>query len=160
MRRLHPRRRFTAAALLVAASAAAVTVSLPAGATGTGGIVTCDVVTGSQQGPPQLYSCSASTGGAGSIEPYPFFVAGTHTGTIYWSLPSTTKHLTTVIRVKTRVVKKKSTPCGTGATELKVGGNVRSDSGGIVTVGGPVSAVLCQSHGTFELLNNTAMTIG
>jgi hypothetical protein len=27
-------------------------------------------------------------------------------------------------------------------------------------VGGPVSAVLCQSHGTFELLNNTAMTIG
>jgi len=157
---MHPVRRLAVVGLVVTALVAALTISLSAAATGTGGVVTCDQVTGSQLGPAQLYSCTASTGGAGSIEPYPFFVAGTHTGTIYWSQPSTTKHLTTVIRARTRVVTKKGNPCGASSTELKVRGSVRSDTSGVVTVGGPVSAILCQANGSFQLLPNTTIVIG
>ncbi len=160
MRRMHPIRRLAVAGFVVAGSMAALTASLPVAATATGGIVTCDQVTGSQWGPAELYSCTASTGGAASIEPYPFFVAGTHTGTIYWSQPSTTQHLTTVIRARTQVVKKKNNPCGAGSTELRASGRVRSDTSGVITVGGPVSAVLCQAHGSFHLLTNTVMVIG
>jgi hypothetical protein len=157
---MHPIRRVAIVGLAAVASMAVLTASLPAGATATGGIVTCDQVTGSQFGPAQLYSCTASTGGAASIEPYPFFVAGTHTGTIYWSQPSTTQHLTTVIRARTRVVTKKGNPCGSGSEELNVAGSVRSDTSGVVTVGGPVSAILCQANGSFQLLKNTTIVIG
>ena len=161
MRGTYPIRRLSVVALLFAATIAAVTAWMPAGVTETGGVVTCAQVTGSQLGPPQLYSCTQSTGGAGSIEPYPFFVHGTHTGTIYWSQPSTTEHLTTVIRATTRVVKgKKKSLCASGSTELKVQGSVRSDTSGVVTVGGPVSAILCQSSETYQLAANTLMTIG
>jgi len=161
MRGTYPIRRLSVVAVLFAATIAAVTAWMPAGATETGGIVTCDQVTGSQLGPPQLYSCTQSTGGAGSIEPYPFFVRGTHTGTIYWSQPSTTVHLTTVIRTTTSVVKsKKKSLCGSGSTELKVQGSVRSDTSGVVTVGGPVSGILCQTNESSQLVANTVMTIG
>jgi hypothetical protein len=161
MRGTYPIRRLSVVALLFVATIAAVTAWMPAGATETGGIVTCGQVTGSQFGPPQLYSCTQSTGGAGSIEPYPFFVHGTHTGTIYWSQPSTTQHLTTVIRATTRVVKNgKKSLCPSGSTELKVQGSVRSDTSGVVTVGGPVSVILCQTSETYQVLPNTVMTIG
>jgi len=93
------------------------------------------------------------------IEPYPFFSGGTQTGTIYWAGPSKTEAPTTVIHIRTAVVKKKAR-C-VAATELKVSGTVRSDTSGVVKVGGPVIAFLCRtSGGSFTLLPGTSIVIG
>jgi hypothetical protein len=62
------------------------------------------------------------------------------------------------------VVHRKRTPCGSGITELRVSGTVRADTSGVVSLGGPVSATLCQdSSGAYSLLANpnpTAFVIG
>jgi hypothetical protein len=94
------------------------------------------------------------------IEPYPFFSGPTQTGTIYWAGPSKTQAPTTVIRVRTTVVAKKAA-CPSGTTELRVNGTVRSDTSGVVKVGGPVAALLCRtSGGSFTLVPGTSIVIG
>ena len=171
MRHLQPVRRSLVAALALVVSVAAVTASGLAGATTTGGTVTCETVSGSQISPSELFSCSDSqdsqaTGGAGSIpNPVPFF-SRTHTGAIYWSGPTMTQAAQTVIHVRTQLVKRKKTACSAssatpGSRELKVAGIVKSDTSGVVTVGGPVTATLCQSaNGQFVLLEGTTFVIG
>jgi hypothetical protein len=139
----------------------AVTASGSAGA--AGGTVTCGTVTGDQYAAAQMYSCSGlpATGGAATIQPAPIFFAGRHTGTIYWSGPSQGQAAQTVVRLRVLVVKKKKTPCRTGTTELRVGGKVRSDTSGVVTVGGTVAGILCQaSNGSYALLSGTSFVIG
>jgi hypothetical protein len=169
MRRTHTIRRFSVVALVVGASVGSVTISDAAWAT-SGGTVTCITATGTQESPASLFSCTDSsnsdaTGGAGTIQvnppkpAFPVFV-GTRVGTIYWSGATMSKAAATVIRVRTQVVKKKNTPCLSN-TELKVNGRVRSDTSGVVTVGGTVSAVLCRAaNGTYSLLQNTTFVIG
>lgn len=164
MRLLHPVRRVSAVALVSMALAVVggAATSGPAGA--SGGTVTCSTVTGNQYAPAQMYSCSqlTATGGAAIIQPAPIFIAGEHTGTIYWSAATMTEPAQTVVRLRVRVVKKKKTPCSAGgATEIKVGGTVRSDTSGVVTVGGSVGGILCQaSNGSFTLLSGTSFVIG
>ena len=162
MRRLHPVRRFSAVALVSMALIGAVTASGSAGA--AGGTVTCGTVTGNQYAAAQMYSCSGlpATGGAATIQPSPIFFAGGHTGTIYWSGPPVQGQAAqTVVHLRVRVVKKKKTPCPTGTTELRVGGTVRSDTSGVVTVGGKVAGILCQaSNGSYALLSGTSFVIG
>jgi hypothetical protein len=145
--------------VVLTTSIAAVTVS--GGPAGASGIVTCNTVSGNQQSPAELFSCTdtAGTGGNGSIEPYPTFV-GSHVATIYWSGASTTQPFTTVIHLSTHVVKRKKTPCPAQTTELRVSGRVRSDTSGSVTVGGSVSAILCEtSNGSYALLGNSVFTL-
>jgi hypothetical protein len=163
MRLLHPVRRFSVVAL-VSMALAGVGVAAAGPAEATGGTVTCSTVTGNQYAPIQMYSCSqeAATGGAATIQPAPIFFSGTHTGTIYWSGATMSQAAKTVVRLKVRVVKKKKTPCAaSGATEVRVGGTVRSDTSGVVTVGGGVGGILCQaSNGSFTLLPGTSFVIG
>jgi hypothetical protein len=155
-------RRFPVVALVATASMAVAGASIPAGARAIQQRVTCTTLTGNPFGPAELYSCSGATGGAGQIEPAPFFVTGRHTGTISWSLEGT-NHVTTVIRVRTRVVTPKKVVCSAAGypTELKVSGRVRADTSGAATVGGPVSATLCRSTGgAIVLLSGTGLVIG
>jgi hypothetical protein len=162
MRCLPAIHRFPVVALVITASMAVVGASIPAGASGIQQSVTCSTVTGNPFGPAELFSCSGTTGGAGQIEPYPFFVTGRHTGTISWSLEGTT-HVTTVISARTRVVTPKKVVCSSAnyPTEIKVRGKVRADTSGDVTVGGPVSATLCRSSGgAIVLVPGTAIVIG
>jgi hypothetical protein len=164
MRRLNPVRGISVVALVLGASLSGVAVAGPAGA--AGGTVTCNEVTGSRTGPVLLYNCTPlpnpPDGNGGTIAvPVPIF-SGTHNGTIDWGPSSNSQELTTVIHVKTTVVKKKKTPCaGTNApTELKVSGHVRSDTSGVVAVGSKVFGALCQkSNGQFTLMGNTTFTL-
>lgn len=163
MRLLHLVRRVSVVALVSAALAmVGMVASGPAEA--SGGTVTCSTVTGNQYAPVQMYSCSqiTATGGAATIQPAPIFVAGEHTGTIYWSAATMTQPAKTVVRLRVRLIKKKKTPCSaSGATEIRVGGIVRSDTSGAVTVGGTVGGILCQaSNGSFTLLPGTSFVIG
>jgi hypothetical protein len=154
------RRCLGGAPVAVGATLALAVPAAPAGATDS--VVECTTVTGSQVSAALVFNCSpfAQTGGSGSIpKPVPFFSGG-QTGTIYWAVESggTT---TTEIHIHTRVVPRKKTACPSGSTMLKVGGRVRADTSGAATVGGPVSATLCQaSGGAFSLLANTAFVIG
>jgi len=145
-------------ALVLTVSGATVVASDPAGA--TGGIVTCTSLSGNQQSPAELFNCSdlSGTGGNGSIQPSGSFTR-THVATIYWSGATTTQPFTTVIHVSTHVVTRKKTPCG-AFTELRVSGRVRSDTSGVVAVGGRVSGVLCEeSNGSFSLLENSVFSL-
>jgi hypothetical protein len=163
MRYLPTVRRFTVVALMATASIAVVTASGPAGA--TGGTVTCTDVTGSQKSSAEFYNCDPAdtTGGGGSIAPHPVFM-GTHTATIDWDLLSTSDHATTVIHVTTHAVrgkKNRNALCTSGVKELRVSGTVRSDTSGSVTVGGAVSATLCQEpNGGYALAENSSFIIG
>ncbi|HVC69831.1 MAG TPA: hypothetical protein VNC61_06150 [Acidimicrobiales bacterium] len=159
MRRLHPFCRFSLGALALTVSVATVTASGPAGA--IGGVVTCGTVSGNRLSPAELFNCSdeAGTGGNGSIQPSGAF-SGTHLATVYWSGVTTDQPFTTVIHVTTHVVKKKKTPCPATTTELKVSGRVRSDTSGVVSVGGRVSGILCEtSNGSFALLSGSTFTL-
>jgi hypothetical protein len=159
MRQKHSIRLLPVLALLGTASLAGAGASVPAGA--AGGTVTCATVFGNPYSPPELFSCSQSQAndGGGLIEPFPFFSGPTQTGTIYWAGPSMTQAPTTVIRVRTKVLKKSG--CATGTTGLKVSGSVRSDTSGVVKVGGPVIAFLCRTAGgSFTLLPGTSIVIG
>jgi hypothetical protein len=131
---------------------AVVTLSGSAGA--TAGVVACAEAGGSQAGTPSLFECTqqTATGGDGSIiGPAPFF-SGTHTGTVNWDNLSTSMANTTKIRVKTKVVHKR-TPCPTGTTELKVSGQVLSDTTGVISKGPHVAATLCLgSNNQYTLL--------
>jgi hypothetical protein len=163
MRLLHSVRRVSVVAMVsTALSMGAVAVSGPAGA--SGGTVTCSTVTGDQYAPVQMYSCSqtTATGGAGTIEPAPIFFKGAHTGTIYWSAATMSQPAKTVVRLRMQVVKKKKTPCSaTGDSEIRVGGTVRSDTSGVITVGGSVGGILCvASNGAYTLLSGTSFVIG
>jgi hypothetical protein len=100
----------------------------------------------------------SGTGGNGSIQPGGTFT-GSHLATIYWSGATTNQPFTTVVRVTTHVVARKKTPCG-AFTELRVSGRVRSDTSGVVSVGGSVSGILCEmSNGSFSLLNNSVFSL-
>jgi hypothetical protein len=160
MGRLHRIRRCFVAVAVVLGGTLAVGLSAPAGA--TGGAAECTTVSGNPYSAVLVFNCTpfTQTGGSGSIpRPVPLF-SGTHTTTIYWAVESggTT---TTEIHIHTRAVHRKKTPCPSGATELKVQGTVRADTSGAVTVGGPVSATLCQDGtGAYALLANTALVIG
>jgi hypothetical protein len=160
MGRLHRIRRCSVAAAVALGATLALGFPAPAGA--TGGAIECTIVGGNQFSAAQVYNCTpvTQTGGSGSIpHPVPFF-SGSRTGTIYWAVESggTT---TTEIHIHTRAVRGKKTPCGPGTTELKVRGTVRADTSGAVSLGGPVSATLCQdSSGAYSLLANTALIIG
>jgi hypothetical protein len=164
MSRIHRIRRVSVGALVFATSIATLTAVGPAGAA-TGDSISCSTVTGGQHGPTSMFSCPESVGGSGTIEgnapkpAFPFFT-GRRTGTIYWNVTDVSGSLETVIRVTTRAVRKKNTPC-LGQTELKVSGTVLSDTSGDVTVGGPVAATLCEmSNGTFTLLKNSVFVVG
>ena len=159
MRRSHPIRRFSLGAVALTASMATLGVSGPAGA--IGGVVTCSTASGNMISPAELFSCSdeSGTGGNGTIQPAGTF-SGTHAATIYWSGATQNQPFTTVIHVTTRVIKKKKTPCPTNTTELKVGGRVRSDTSGVVAVGGRVSAILCEApNGGFALLGGSVFSL-
>ena len=163
MRHMHPVRRLSVVALvsLAMATVGVVSASGPAGA--SGGTVTCSTVTGDQFAPVQMYSCSqlTATGGAATIQPAPIFYAGIHTATIYWSAATQSQAAKTVVRIRVRVIKKKKTPCSAGTTEIRVGGTVRSDTSGVVTVGGSVEGILCQtSNGSYTLLSGTSFVVG
>jgi hypothetical protein len=159
MRRLHPFRRVSVTALVVAAFLGAVTASGTAGA--TGGTVTCGLVHGHQSGASELFNCSpaATTGESGTIAT-PIFT-GSATGTIDWSKLSSSSHAQTVIHVVTKTVTRKRTKCPSGTTELKVSGRVRSDTSGSATVGGRVAGTLClDPGGSYALQANTSFVIG
>ena len=161
MRRHHPIRRLSEAILV---SAVLVAVGLGTAPAGAAGSVTCATVSGNQQSTALLFSCTETdeTGGAGSIQPYPIFVKGTHTAKIYWSGPTMDQAPATVVRLKVHVLaKKKKTPCASGDVEIKVAGTVRSDTSGAVTVPGQVRAALCQaSNGSFTLVPGTTFYVG
>jgi hypothetical protein len=158
MRRTPAALRFSFGALVLAGSLAVGGLSGTAGA--AGGVVTCSMTGGSQNGTPSLFGCSqqTATGGDGTIiGPAPFF-SGHNTGTVNWDNLSTSQANTTKIKVRTKVVKKKS-HCPAGTTELKVSGTVVADTTGVISVHGHVSANLClSSNGQYSLLHDTVFT--
>ena len=159
MGRLHRLRRCLAVTAVALGAAGVLGVATPAGA--AGGTVTCGQVSGSQGSASFVFSCSQTqaTNGSGSIPEHPFF-SGTKTGVIYWSA-ETGGTSQTEIHIHTHAVQRKKTPCPTGTTELKVSGRVRSDTTGVITVGGRVSATLCQEpNGNSTLLNDTSLVLG
>ncbi|HTT87414.1 MAG TPA: hypothetical protein VMF60_08615 [Acidimicrobiales bacterium] len=160
MGRLHRLRRCLAVSAVALGATGVLAVATPAGA--SGGTVTCTEVSGNDVSASLVFGCSQTeeTNGSGSIpRPVPFF-SGTKTGVIYWSVESGGASQTE-IHIHTRVIHRKKTPCPAGTTELKVTGRVRADTTGVITVGGRVSATLCQEpSGGFSLLSNTVLFLG
>jgi len=151
MRNLRRSRLLAVVALAVPISVGTLAFAGPAFAAGT---ATCSKLSGSVSSNKATFSkCTdtANTGGSGSVS---VTTLGSGSGPITWA----SGHGTTTISI---TFTQSGTSCP-GATEYKIAGTVKSDTGKAksIKVGGKVSADVCLSGaGSFSLVTGTKFSV-